>query len=293
MSRISIRRAAAVAAIAGTAALVVPALSHAEPTGSLGSLGSADGGSSIGSLGGSLGGSSTGSLGGSLGGSSDAPAGGFTCESLSTEATPAGWGIPFDDEQGQEASYSASGVFDRNGSLELAVDGPSDRAAWYHSAGGVKLADVVGKEIGFAEKAATSTASFQMRLLGTTGGKFENGFTTLVWVAEPGTTSTSDGGMHDMIQNGQWWSTQNIDGAKDRVPTTLAAISAANPNATVEHYGVSVGTGSAETSTLVDAVTFNGCTTDFATNAPAAPATGSGSGSGAGSLGSLSGSTSS
>ncbi|WFR72011.1 hypothetical protein P9209_26020 [Prescottella defluvii] len=197
-------------------------------------------------------------------------------------------GIPFDDERGQEASYSASKVFDRNGSLELAVDGPSDRAAWYHSAGSVKLADVVGKEIGFAERAATSTASFQIRLLGTTGGKFENGFTTLVWVAEPGTTSTSDGGMHDEIQNGKWWSTQNIDGAKDRLPTTLAAISAANPNATVEHYGVSVGTGSAATSTLVDAVTFNGCTTDFAVIDPA-PETGSGTGS----FGSMSGSMSS
>lgn len=288
MSRISIRHAAAATAIAGAAALVVPGLVHAAPTGSLGSLGSLDG-SSSGSANGSLGGS----LSGSTGGSSDAPASGFTCESLSTEATPAGWGIPFDDERGQEASYSASNVFDRNGSLELAVDGPSDRAAWYHSAGSVKLADVIAKEIGFAEKAATSTASFQIRLLGTTGGKFENGFTTLVWVAEPGTTSTSDGGMHDMIQNGKWWSTQNIDGAKDRVPTTLAEISVANPSATVEHYGVSVGTGSAATSTLVDAVTFNGCTTDFATNDPAAPATGSGTGSGTGSLGSLSGSTAS
>ncbi len=99
-----------------------------------------------------------------------------------------------------------------------------------------------------------------------------------MWVAEPG-ADVAEGATHEEIQKGLWWSTQNIDGAKDRVPTTLAAISAANPNATVEHYGVSVGSGSAATSTLVDAVQFNGCTTDFAKNDPE-PA-------GAGSLGSL------
>ncbi|PTR30462.1 hypothetical protein C8K36_102312 [Rhodococcus sp. OK519] len=252
MSSSSLRRVAAVVAIAGSAALISPALSHA---------------------------ASTGSLGGSLGSSSDEPAGGVTCDALSTEATPAGWGVPFDDEKGQEAAYSEEGVLDENGSLELAVTGPSDRTAWYHEAGGVALADVISKDIGFDEKAATSSASFQIRLLGTTGGKFENGFTTLVWVAEPGTT-VAEGATHEQIQKGLWWSTQNIAGAEDRVPTSLATIAAANPNATVEHYGVSVGSGSAATSTLVDAVQFNGCTTDFAKNDPE-------QGGGAGSLGSL------
>ncbi|MGV0154179.1 hypothetical protein ACSW29_12655 [Rhodococcus sp. GB-02] len=61
-----------------------------------------------------------------------------------------------------------------------------------------------------------------------------------------------------------WWGTQNIDGAKDRVSVPLADIVAANPKAVVDHYGVSVGTGSAATSTLVDAVHFNGFTTNFA-----------------------------
>lgn len=267
MSSSSLRRVATVVAIAGSAILVSPALSSAA-TGSLaGSLGSASG---------------------SLGSSSDEPAGGFTCDGLSTESTPAGWGVPFDDEKGQEAAYSASNVLDDNGSLELAVTGTTDRTAWYHEAGSVALADVISKDIGFAEKAATSTASFQIRLLGTKGGKFENGFTTLVWVAEPG-TDVAEGATHEEIQKGLWWSTQNIDGAKDRVPTTLAAISAANPNATVEHYGVSVGTGSAATSTLVDAVQFNGCTTDFAKKDPE-PAGGAGS---LGSLGGLFGSLSS
>ncbi|OQQ37198.1 hypothetical protein [Prescottella equi] len=257
MSSSSLRRVATVVAIAGTAVLVSPALSSAA-TGSLaGSLGSASG---------------------SLGSSSEEPAGGFTCDALSTESNPAGWGVPFEDEKGQEAAYSASNVLDDNGSLELAVTGTTDRTAWYHEAGSVALADVISKDIGFAEKAATSTASFQIRLLGTKGGKFENGFTTLVWVAEPG-ADVAEGATHEEIQKGLWWSTQNIDGAKDRVPTTLAAISAANPNATVEHYGVSVGSGSAATSTLVDAVQFNGCITDFAKNDPE-PA-------GAGSLGSL------
>ncbi|NKS17420.1 hypothetical protein GS490_13935 [Rhodococcus hoagii] len=260
MSSSSLRRVATVVAIAGTAILVSPALSSAAS----GSLGSASG--------------SLGSASGSLGGSSGEGAGGFTCDALSTESNPAGWGVPFEDEKGQEAVYSEDSVLDDNGSLELAVTGPSDRTAWYHEAGSVDLADVISKDIGFAEKAASSTASFQIRLLGTTGGKFDNGFTTLVWVAEPG-TAVAEGATHEQIQKGLWWSTQNIDGAKDRVPTTLAAISAANPDATVEHYGVSVGSGSAATSTLVDAVQFNGCTTDFAKNDPE-PA-------GAGSLGSL------
>ncbi|MDV6276327.1 hypothetical protein R3Q06_22775 [Rhodococcus erythropolis] len=39
-----------------------------------------------------------------------------------------------------------------------------------------------------------------------------------------------------------WWSTQDIDGAKNRVSVPLADIVAANPEAVVDHYGVSVGT---------------------------------------------------
>ncbi|WP_458681970.1 hypothetical protein [Prescottella equi] len=228
------------AAIVGVAALVAPAIAGAAPAGSLGSTGE------------------------------PTP----DCTILSTENTPNGWGVPFEDEKGQEAAYSAETVLDDDGSLELAVTGPLDRAAWYHEAGSVDLADVISKDIGFAEKAASPTASFQIRLLGTTGGKFDNGFTTLVWVAEPG-TAVAEGATHEQIQKGLWWSTQNIDGAKDRVPTTLAAISAANPDATVEHYGVSVGTGLEATSTLVDAVQFNGCTTNFAKNDKELESTGS------------------
>lgn len=267
MSMNSFRRVATVVAIAGTAALMAPAFGQAASTGSTGSTGSAGSPGSAGSS-------------GSLGG----PAVGFTCDALSTEATPAGWGVPFDDELGQEAAYSTANVLDENGSLELAVDGPADRTAWYHAAGSIPLADVISRDIGFAEKAETSTASFQIRLLGTTGGKFENGFTTLVWEAGPG-TDAADGTVHEKLQEGLWWSTQNIDGAKDRVPATLEAIAAANPDATVEHYGVSVGTGSPATSTLVDAVQFNGCTTDFAKNDPEPESAGS-----SGSLGSLFGS---
>ncbi len=58
----------------------------------------------------------------------------------------------------------------------------------YHSAGGVKLADILDTDIRFAERAETAKASFQLRLSGTTGGKFtDTGFTTLVWV--PGVTA--------------------------------------------------------------------------------------------------------
>ncbi|WP_137723528.1 hypothetical protein [Prescottella subtropica] len=253
MSMNSIRRVTTVVAIAGAAALVTPALGHAADTGSLGSLGSL--------------------------GSAEAPAAGFTCDALSTETTPAGWGVPFDDEQNQKATYSAENVLDENGSLALSVEKKTDRQAWYHSAGSIKLADVIGKDMGFAEKADSSKAAFQIRLLGTTGGKFENGFTTLVWTAGEDAPDTKAGATHEKIQTGTWWSTQNIDGAKDRKPVTLEEISKANPDAIVEHYGVSIGSGSENASTLVDAVKFNGCTTDFAKkDAEPAPA---------GSLGSL------
>ncbi|MBH5141599.1 hypothetical protein ACNAWD_11915 [Rhodococcus erythropolis] len=247
MSINSTRRVGVVVALLGAAALTAPAIATALP--------------------------STGSLG------SSAPE--ASCSTLSTEATPNGWGIPFTDEKDQTASYSADNVLDKDGSLKLAVDSTGDRSVSYHSAGGIKLSDAVSKAIGFAERAATPTAAFQLRLTGTTGGKFENGFTTLVWVPGPDATPTADGGVHADLQKGVWWSTQNIDGAKDRVSVPLADIVAANPKAVVDHYGVSVGTGSAATSTLVDAVQFNGCTTNFAKKDPA---------SGTGSLGDVFGS---
>ncbi|MBH5143850.1 hypothetical protein [Rhodococcus erythropolis] len=226
------RRAGIVAALVSSAALIAPAFAGALPTGSLGS---------------------------------DETAPGVTCDATSTETSTNGWGIPFDDEKNQTASYSAENVLDEDGSLELEVDGVEDRSVSYHSAGGVKLADILDTGISFAERAETAKASFQLRLSGTTGGKFtDTGFTTLVWV--PGVTApdTTEGAVHTDLQDGQWWSTQNIDGAKDFARVSLDAIAEAQPNAVVDHYGVSIGRGSAATSTLVDAVTFNGCTTNFA-----------------------------
>ncbi|QCQ90212.1 hypothetical protein [Rhodococcus sp. SGAir0479] len=242
-------RVGSAAAVISAAALVAPALAGAAPTGSLGS--------------------------------SDA-SGGFTCAALSTEATPDGWGIPFDDERDQVAYYSEDSVLDEDGSLRLEVDGPEDRSVSYHAAGGIKLSDAIAHEIGFSERAAQPTASFQLRLTGTTDNERfpDSGFTTLVWVPGAGAADTEDGGTHADLQDGQWWSTSNIAGAHDRAPVPLADIAAANPDAVVDHYGVSVGTGSAQASTLVDQVKFNGCTTNFAKN-DAAP-TGS-----LGSLGSL------
>ncbi|QXW00778.1 hypothetical protein [Rhodococcus globerulus] len=234
----NIRRAGTVATFVGAAALIAPAFAGALPTGSLGSI-------------------------------DDVPAAGFACSAISTETTVNGWGIPFDDEKNQVAAYTADNVFDDDGALELSVHGPTDRSVSYHSAASLPLADVIAKEIGFSERADVAKASFQLRLGGTTGGKFTDttGFTTLVWVPNPALSAT-DGVVHANIQDGLWWSTQNIDGAKDYALVTLDAISAAQPNAVVEHYGVSIGTGSAETSTLVDAVKFNGCTTNFAKNDP-------------------------
>ncbi|MBW0292716.1 MULTISPECIES: hypothetical protein [Rhodococcus] len=227
------RRAGIVAALVSSAALIAPAFAGALPTGSLGS---------------------------------DETAPGVTCDATSTETSANGWGIPFDDEKNQTASYSAENVLDEDGSLELAVDGVEDRSVSYHSAGGVKLSDILDTDISFAERAATAKASFQLRLSGTTGGKFTDttGFTTLVWVPDATAPDTTDGAVHTDLQDGQWWSTQNIDGAKDFARVSLDAIAEAQPNAVIDHYGISIGRGSAATSTLVDAVTFNGCTTNFA-----------------------------
>ena len=87
---------------------------------------------------------------------------------------------------------------------------------------------------------------------------------------------TDDAVKHENIQDGQWWSTRTIVGSVKGVPTSLDAIVEANPNATVEHYGVSVGTGSSASNVFVDAVKFNGCTTNFAKK-DAEPETGTGS----------------
>ncbi|MGC0367471.1 hypothetical protein ABH922_005523 [Rhodococcus sp. 27YEA15] len=249
------RRVATIAALVSAAALVAPTFAGALPTGSLDS--------------------------------DAAPLGGFVCSTLSTETSPNGWGIPFLDEQDHTASYSAENVLDTDGSLELSVTGVEDRSASYHSAGGVKLADILDQEIGFSELAATAKASFQLRLSGTTGGKFSDttGFTTLVWVPDATAPDTTAGAVHQNLQDGQWWSTQNIDGAKDFARVSLSAIADAQPDAIVDHYGVSVGRGSAATSTLVDAVKFNGCTTNFAKKDPLPE-------SGTGSLGNLFGSLS-
>lgn len=250
-------RVGSAAAIISAAALVVPTLAGAAPAGS---LGSSDG--------------STSSLG------SSEPA----CEQLSTEADTNGWGIPFDDELDQVAYYTTDSVLDEDGSLKLEVTDASDRSVSYHSADAVKLSDAIEKEIGFSERAANPTAAFQLRLTGTIeNSRFpESGFTTLVWVPDADSVDTAEGGVHANLQDGKWWSTSPIAGAPNRgelVP--LAAIASANPDAVVDHYGVSIGTGSPATSTLVDAVKFNGCTTNFAKTDPEA-ATGS-----LGSLGSL------
>lgn len=237
------RRAGIVAALVGSAALIAPAFAGAAPTGSLGSA---------------------------------EPEAGFTCSTTSTETTANGWGIPFTDEKNQTASYAADSVFDKDGSLKLEVTDVKDRSVSYHAAGSIKLADAAAKEIGFSERAVTTSAAFQLRLTGTTNPD-DNGFTTLVWVPSQNGASVTDAAVkHENIQDGLWWSTRTIGGAVKGEPTSLDAIVAANPGAKVEHYGVSVGTGSEASSVFVDAVKFNGCTTNFAKK-DTEPETGSGS----------------
>ncbi|WP_317556262.1 hypothetical protein [Rhodococcus erythropolis] len=148
----------------------------------------------------------------------------------------------------------------------------------YHAAGSIciKLADAAAKEIGFSERAVSTSAAFQLRLTGTTNPA-DNGFTTLVWVPSQNRAPVTDAAVkHENIHNGLWWSTRTIGGAVEGEPTSLDAIVAANPGAKVEHYGVSVGTGSAASHVFVDAVKFSGCTTNFAKNDPK-PETGTGS----------------
>ncbi|MFF1946820.1 hypothetical protein ACFVWF_32300 [Rhodococcus qingshengii] len=227
----TVRRAGIVAAVISSAALIAPAFAGALPTGSLGS--------------------------------SDKPTAGFTCDATSTETATNGWGIPFDDEKTHVSTYSSDNVFDKDGSLKLEVTDVKDRSVSYHSAGSIKLSDAAAKEIGFSERAVTTSAAFQLRLTGTTNPK-DNGFTTLVWVpSQNGAPVTTTAVKHENIQDGLWWSTRTIGGAVKGVPTSLDAIVDANPDAKVEHYGVSIGTGAEASHVFVDAVKFNGCTTNF------------------------------
>lgn len=252
MSVISKRRIGFVFALVSAAALTAPAMAGASP-------------GSLGSSGGSF-------------GSSD----GFTCSALSTDQHPDGWGIPFPDEKLQKAFYTSENVLDTDGSLNLKIVEPSpdDRSVSYHSAGSIPLGKAVSKEIGFAEKAPTSQAVFQLRLSGTTNPA-DGGFTTIYWSPDQNNAASPVNGVtRANLQNGMWISTRDIGGALKDVPTSLATIVAGNPAATVEYYGMSVGR-AATGDTNVDAVKFNGCTTNFAVVEP----TGS-----LGSLGSLFGS---
>ncbi|MDI9917694.1 hypothetical protein [Rhodococcus sp. IEGM 1379] len=253
MSVNSKRRVGFVFALVSAAALVAPAMAGA----TIGSLASSDSGSL-----GSLGTGSFGSLGGGSLGSSEE---GFTCSALSTDKDPAGWGIPFDDEKKQLAFYSDVDVLDADGSLKLKIveATPDNRSVSYHSAGSIPLADAVAKEIGFDEKAPTSQAAFQLRLSNATNPN-DGGYTTLYWVAAGNdVVDTTAGETHTNIQDGLWISTRDIGGVPRNVPTGLDDIIAANPAATVEHYGMSIGR-AAQGDTNVDAVKFNGCTTNFA-----------------------------
>ena len=255
MSVNSKRRIGFVFALVSAAALAAPAMAGA----TIGSLASSDSGS--GSLG-SLGTGSFGSLGGGSLGSSEE---GFTCSALSTDQEPAGWGIPFDDEKKQLAFYSSENVLDADGSLNLKIvePSPNNRSVSYHSAGSIPLVEAVTKEIGFAEKAQTSQASFQLRLSHTANPN-DNGFTTIYWSPNPNNAANPAAGVtRANIEDGLWISTRDIGTVPRNVPTSLDDIIAANPAATVEHYGMSIGRADSG-DTNVDAVKFNGCTTNFA-----------------------------
>ena len=107
------RRAGIVAALVSSAALIAPAFAGALPTGSLGS---------------------------------DESAPGFTCDATSTETSTNGWGIPFDDEKDQTASYSAENVLDEDGSRRWRQGSPI--SAERNVSGSIRVYDAAGDWLG-------------------------------------------------------------------------------------------------------------------------------------------------
>lgn len=184
----------------------------------------------------------------------------FSCSPLSSSADTAGWGNPFAEETSDgrnDVRYQSSWFADQDGSLSLNVAGTDSRSAWYHEASQVPLSDIINKEVGFAEPEAIGKASFEILLSGP-GVNNKTVPTRLIWGPVAGST-----GVHRDLQTSPQWRTRTADGIEKTQLTTLQAFSAANPDAVVDHYGVSLGFGSTVPSAAVDLVEFNGCTTNF------------------------------
>ncbi|MCX2964876.1 hypothetical protein [Gordonia aquimaris] len=217
-------RTATVASALGAAAMISPAVATAAPdTGSLGSN---------------------------------------QCAQISAENQTNGWGNTAPDEQGQAGTYSATNVIDTDGSLELKTDAANKRKASYHSAGGVKLSDILGKPLTFESKGGN--ANWQIRSTGADTGE-GNGFVTFVW-----STSAEDAGQRNATTSDQWWATRDLgDNFPRGTRGTLQELSdAAGANTVVDDYGISSQPSSVPDTVYVDNVTFNGCTTNFAKTAP-------------------------
>ncbi|WP_020105179.1 hypothetical protein [Nocardia sp. 348MFTsu5.1] len=201
-----------------------------------------------------------------------APVSAETCAEVSSEASPNGWGNPFEDEPNQAGTYVADEAFDADGALKLTtVDAPGSnppaRSASYHSAGQLELTALTGP---LTVKHQGSPASWQIRVTKAATGT-QSGFATLVYAGA---------GATDVSESSEWWSTKTLGGTIPAYThTTLAKLKqAAGPSTVIDHYGISIQTAVVGETALIDDVTFNGCTTNFAKKAPAGDAFGSLSG---------------
>jgi hypothetical protein len=205
-----------------------------------------------------------------------APVSSGNCATVSSASSPNGWGNTFSDEPGQAGKHVANTAFDADGALELttvaANSTPPARSASYHSAGQLKLADLSGP---LTFKHQGTPANWQIRITKAATGT-PSGFATLVY---------SGAGASDVSGAEGWWSSKPLGSIAAGTPTTLDALkAAAGPSTVIDHYGISIQTDTAGDTALIDSVTFNGCTTNFAKAAPSGGDSGSLGGLGLGNL---------
>lgn len=194
-------------------------------------------------------------------GANAAPVDENNCAKVSTPGNPAGWGNSFPDEVGWAGKHSATKVVDNDGSLEFVTTEESDHKASYHSADGLKLADLVTNKKALTFEKTAGQANWQIRVTGANTGAGD-GFLTLVWTAPDGAGKTADASSSD-----QWWATQALPGfARGATGTLQELLTAANSEGhttVVNHYGISSQTDGKNGKVNVDNVSFNGCTTNF------------------------------
>lgn len=185
----------------------------------------------------------------------------------STPTSAQGWGVPFDDEQDEKATYSETSVNDEDGSIEFKTATGAPRQRIYREVANVPLSEVAALPLKFDQSGAALT--WQIRLTGAAtenAAAGENGFATLVWDSPQGET-----GVRTVSVPGdspQWRSTRDLPGLTKNTNTTLAdLVSRAGNGAKVTHVGILLYS-QTEAIAHVDHVTVNGDTTNFAFASP-------------------------